>query len=78
MPSFARLVPESGPAGRLARSELIPMVDAAVAQISESALPAEISAAAHNAARTIRDAAVAVSHSRGDVGRILAIAEVIR
>lgn len=78
LPSLARLVPESGPAGRLARSELIPMVDAAVAQISESALPAEISAAAHNAARTIRDAAVAVSHSRGDVGRILAIAEVIR
>ncbi|WP_431695625.1 hypothetical protein [Kocuria rhizophila] len=75
--SLARLVPDDVASLRMSRGDIVPVVDAAAERIEGHAPAPEWVRAARAAARTLRDPLIPVAHSRGDVGRVLAVAAVL-
>lgn len=75
--ALARLVDTSRISGRLNRNALLPWVDEAAARVQASDLGREWAAKAQQAQVIVRDATVNLGQAKGEVGRILSLAEVL-
>lgn len=75
--SLENMVSADMPTGRLVRENLVPWVDRAASIIAEDGSLPDWVELAEQARITVRDTTIPLGHARGDLGRVLSVAEVL-